>query len=403
MRALIKKSRASGTILAPTSKSMAHRLLIAAAMAEGTSVIRRITASDDTRATVSCLRALGADIREDGDTYTVVGRDMRAALPKGALNADESGSTLRFLIPVAALCGAEVSLVGAPQLMQRPLSVYEALFEQRGMKLTGENGVLTVKGPLEGGDFSVRGDVSSQFISGLLFALPTLECDSVIKILPPFESRSYVDLTVLTLKKFGVDVHFEDELTIRIPGRQKYVSGDFEVEGDYSAAAFIEALDLFGSSVCVTGLTEDSAQGDRIYREIFPTLKGTSPEIDISNCPDLAPILFVLASYLNGATIRSTARLKIKESDRAQVMAKELRKLGADIEVLENSVIIKKSVLHAPTEPLCGHNDHRVVMALAVLLTKFGGEIDGAEAVSKSYPDFFSDISSIGIDVTLVE
>lgn len=401
MNAVIKKSRAFGEIFAPTSKSMAHRLLIAAAMAEGTSVIHRVTPSADVLATVNCLKALGAKIETNGSDYTVIGCDMRKSCPTCALNANESGSTLRFLIPIAALCGAEVSFVGAPRLMQRPLEVYENLFAERGMSFEKDIDMLSVIGPIEPGTFSVRGDVSSQFISGLLFALPILESDSIIRILPPLESKSYIELTLIALRQFGINAYFEDGLTIRISGNQKYTSGSFFVEGDYSGAAFPDALNLFGSDVRVLGLDENSAQGDKIYKEIYPKLTVASPEIDISNCPDLAPILFTVAAYFNGATFLGTSRLKIKESDRAEVMATELRKFGADITVLENSVIIKKAELHAPIQMLCGHNDHRVVMSLAVLLTAFGGEIEGAEAVSKSYPDFFEDIKAIGIEVTL--
>ena len=401
MRALIKVGGAYGEIIAPPSKSMAHRFLIAAALAEGTSVIHGVTESQDVLATVRCLQALGAKIEVNGSDYTVVGCDIRKSLPAEALNCAESGSTLRFLIPLAALTGEEISFCGSARLMERPLDVYESIFEDRKMLFTRRNNTLLVKGTLTPGSYTVRGDVSSQFISGLLFALPLLTSESTIRVTTPTESKSYINLTVNALAQFGIRIYFENEFTIRIPGGQKYISGEFSVEGDYSAAAFIDALNLIGSNVRVLGLDNNSAQGDKIYNELYPKLLKSSPNIDISDCPDLAPILFTLASYFNGATFFGTSRLKIKESDRAAVMAEELRKFGADLSVYENSVIIKKAELHAPTATLCAHNDHRVVMALAILLTKFGGEIEGAEAINKSYPNFFSDIKKLGIEVAL--
>lgn len=403
MKAEIKPSCAFGKITVPTSKSVAHRLLICAALAEGVSVIKGITPCEDVLATVDCLSALGAKIDKSGDTYTVWGCDMKHTSPSGALRCRESGSTLRFLIPIVALSGARVELEGARSLLSRPLSVYEKIFKERDMLLERSDRSICVSGPLSSGEYTVRGDVSSQFITGLLFALPLASKDSVIRIIPPFESKSYIDLTVLALKKFGITVEFTDGLTIKIPGGQKYAATDFTVEGDYSGSAFLDALNLFGSEVEVLGLNTESAQGDRAYLSFYPQLTAGSPVIDIGNCPDLGPILFTIAAAYNGATFTGTARLKIKESDRASVMAKELRRFGAEIEVLDDSVIVKKCKLHSPNEPSWGHNDHRVVMSLSVLMTKYGGVIEGAEAVKKSYPDFFDDIKKAGIEVTLYD
>lgn len=403
MRAVIKPSTARGEIAAPTSKSVAHRMLIAAALSEEESVISGVTHSDDVLATVDCLRALGTVIEIDGDTFTVRGKDMKSTAPSCALYARESGSTLRFMIPIAALSGAKVLFTGSERLMSRPLSVYESIFKERELLLRKFEKFIIVDGPLPSGEYVIDGSVSSQFISGLLFALPLVSGDSVIKIIPPFASRSYVELTVDVLRKFGIIVQFEDELTITVPGEQSYKGLTDSVEGDYSGAAFPDAMNLFGSEVKISGLADDSKQGDKVYRTLFTLLKNGCPEIDIENCPDLAPVLFTVAAAHNGACFTSTARLKIKESDRAEAMATELRKFGADILVLENSVIIRKAELHAPSDVLSGHNDHRVVMSLAVLATVYGGEIDGAEAVSKSYPDFFDDIKNIGIEATLYD
>lgn len=403
MKASIKPSQARGDIFAPSSKSAAHRLIISASLSEDKSVISGITKSEDVLATADCLRALGAVIEEDGGTFTVQGCDMTKNAPNGILFCRESGSTLRFLIPIASLSGAKVTMTGSEKLLSRPLSVYEKIYAERELLLKKIGSLLFVDGPLPSGEYKIPGNVSSQFISGLLFALPLTKEDSVIKIIPPFASKPYVDMTVDTLKKFGISVNFIDELTIKIPGNQRYSGINTSVEGDYSGSAFLEALNLFGSEVTVLGLDDNSKQGDKVYRELYRLLKNGTPEIDIENCPDLAPILFTVAAAYNGATFKSTARLKIKESDRAEAMARELRKFGADIQVFEDSVVIKKAKLHSPEEELLGHNDHRVVMSLAVLATKYGGIINDAEAVKKSYPDFFRDMKRTGIEVMLYD
>jgi 3-phosphoshikimate 1-carboxyvinyltransferase len=226
-----------------------------------------------------------------------------------------------------------------------------------------------------------------------------LDGDSEITITPPFESRSYIDLTCLALKQFGVAAEFSDELTITVKGNQRYQASDVSVEGDYSGAAFCDAFNLLSGSVNVTGLIENSLQGDRVYKELYKELLKHDASIDVSNCPDLAPILFALAAALNGAEFTGTKRLKIKESDRAVAMKVELEKFGADVEIYENSVTVKKCTLHKPNQMLFGHNDHRIVMALSVLLSITGGEIEGAESVTKSFPDFFLKLKSLGINI----
>lgn len=403
MIAKIFPSSAHGTVNAPPSKSMAHRLLICAAMSDGVSTVRGISNCDDVSATVDCLTSLGAIIKADGDIYTVTGADMHTAAPGRVLMCHESGSTLRFIIPLAMISGNTVRLRGASSLMSRPMSVYEELFSEREASFCKNGDTVTVSGPLSAGEYIVRGDVSSQFITGLLFALPLLDGDSVIKILPPFESKSYIDLTLIALHKFGIDVSFSDELTICIKGNQRYKPCSVTVEGDYSGSAFTDALGIFSNGVQVLGLDENSFQGDRVYKDFYKELQAGTPTLNIENCPDLGPVLFALAAALNGAEFLGTARLKIKESDRAAVMAEELKKLGAKIEIFENSVTVKKSSLHAPSKPIYGHNDHRVVMSMAVLLSLFGGEIHGADAVKKSYPAFFDDIKKLGIKVELYD
>ena len=399
MNVKILKGTPEGRITAPPSKSMAHRLLICAAMANGTSRISGISDCEDVSATINCLRALGADIVENGDTVTVTGIDMTSATPTSTLNCRESGSTLRFFLPIALLSGKNTLFMGADGLMKRPMSVYEELCKKKGFIYNADGGSIAVRGPLTPGEYEVVGNISSQFISGLLFALPSLAKDSKIKIIPPIESKSYIDLTIEALALFGVTVKWADDTTLYIKGGQKYQPKNRSVEGDYSGAAFIDAFSLFNTGVEVDGLNPDSTQGDKVYKLLFDMIKKGVPTIHIGNCPDLGPILFAAAAAKHGAVFTGTKRLKIKESDRAAAMAEELSKFGVSVTVHEDKVVVYPINFHAPSVPLYGHNDHRIVMSLAILLTLTGGEIIGAEAVNKSYPSFFEDLRTLGIEV----
>lgn len=400
MKAKIKKSTAHGTVSAPTSKSMAHRLLICAALAKGQSIISGVTFSQDILATIDCLEKLGAKCKIEGDSVTVTGTHSPIMETSEVFDCRESGSTLRFISPLLLLSDKPQTLCGKGRLMSRSLEVYEDICKEDG--LTFENdGKLHLCGKLKSGFYTVRGDISSQFITGLLFALCLCEKKSKIKIIPPFESASYINMTLAAMEKFGVDVYVEDELTLVIDGSQSYKARNLAVEGDYSGSAFLEAFNSVGGNVTVTGLDEESLQGDKIYKKYFTLLSYGSPNLDVSDCPDLAPILMTLACAQNGAKLKGTRRLKIKESDRGVVMAQELRKFGADIELFENEIIVHKAKLHAPDTLLCGHNDHRIVMSLAVLCTLYGGVIDDAQAVSKSFPDFFQKIKQLSVEVEL--
>ena len=260
-----------------------------------------------------------------------------------------------------------------------------------------------MQGSLKGGTFPIPGDISSQFITGLLFALPLADRDSVIQITTPLESKSYISLTRQALRAFGVSAQWQDSRTLLIPGGQHYHAADMTVEGDYSGAAFYAAMNALGSDITVTGLSPDSLQGDRVYKQHFESLCAGCPEIDISDCPDLGPVLFAVAAAKNGAVFTGTRRLRLKESDRAAAMARELAAFGTRVTVEENSVTVMPEGFHPPERVLCGHNDHRIVMSLAVLLTLTGGEIDGAQAVRKSFPDFFEKLQMLGIDVKTQE
>ena len=399
----INKSTARGTISAPPSKSMAHRLLISAALSEGTSKISGISDCDDVEATIACMRSLGVSIEKKGSDVFVTGVNMLSASPSEPLFCNESGSTLRFILPIALLSGKTVMMRGREGLMRRPMEIYRSLCEKKGLVYLSDDESITVKGPLSGGEFSLPGNVSSQFISGLLFALPLASGNSKIKITPPVESRSYIEMTLAAIALFGIDASWEDDYTLSIKGGQSYSPRDVSVEGDYSGTAFPDALNLFGGSVDILGLNEESIQGDRVYKKYYEQLLNGTPTIHIGDCPDLGPILFAVAAAKHGGVFTGTRRLKIKESDRATAMADELKKFGVSVNVYDDKVVIYPAKFEKPSEKLFGHSDHRIVMALSVLLTLTGGEIEGAEAIKKSYPAFFDDLKTLGIEVTRYE
>ena len=399
MQIEIRPSKARGVMAAPPSKSAAHRLLLCAGLARGDSIVRRVADSQDMLATMDCLKALGAGVTRAGEDVHITGVDPARTAP-AVLPCRECGTTLRFFVPIALLSGQEITLTGSEKLMSRPMSVYEKLCADRGFRYEPSRDSLTVCGRLTPGEYTVPGNISSQFISGLAFALTQLEGDSVIRILPPVESRPYIDMTLDAFSAFGVTAAFSDGETIRIPGLQRFRPSDVTVEGDYSNAAFFDALTLLGGDVTVTGLKEDSLQGDRVYRRYFESMKNGTPTVDLSDCPDLGPVCMASAAALHGAVFTGTRRLRIKESDRCAAMAEELAKFGIETEVTEDTMTVKASGLRAPDMVISGHNDHRIVMAMAVLATLTGGRINGAQAVSKSLPDFFDRLKTLGIEVT---
>ena len=400
MNVLIRPGAARGTVAAPPSKSQAHRLLICAALADGESNVRGVDRSEDILATADCLAALGASLTWEGDDVRIRGCDPRKSGP-AVLRCRESGSTLRFMIPLCLLSGSDMRLEGSETLLSRPLSVYEDLCREQGLTLRRESTGLLAAGRLAPGEYSVPGGISSQFITGLLFALPLLPADSRIRLIPPVESRSYLSLTLQALHDAGVMVSWTDENTLLIPGNAVYRPLDTKVEGDYSNAAFFEALNCAGGNVTVTGLRPDSLQGDRVYRDFFPCLTAENAELDLADCPDLAPVLFAAAALGRGASFTGTRRLRFKESDRGAAMAQELAKFGVLLTLEENRIIVPAAPLRAPSEPLDSHNDHRIAMALSLLCTRTGGEIRGAEAVRKSFPDYWDRLRSLGIEIEI--
>lgn len=403
MKIRINEGKAKGIVKAPPSKSMAHRLLICAGLSKGTCIVHGIVRSKDVEATMDCLRAVGVKLEEAEGSIRVTGADIKNASAGKILDCGESGSTLRFFVPLCLISGANAVLRGSKRLMERPLGIYKTMCEDRGLLFSQDETSLMVKGPLKSGNFKLAGNISSQFISGLLFALPLLDGDSVVTITPPIESRSYINMTISALALFGVEASWQDEKTIYIKGNQEYKCSEAWVEGDYSNAAFFEALNVFGGDVKIDNLPENSIQGDRVYGKMFDQLKKGTPALDISDCPDLAPILFAVAAAKNGGVFSGTRRLKIKESSRAEVMTEELAKFGVSSSVYDDEVIIYPIEFKKPSGELDGHNDHRIVMAEAILLTLTGGVIDGAEAVTKSFPDFFEKLKSLGIEVKEIE
>lgn len=423
MKVKISPSKLKETqIQIPPSKSMAHRAIICAALADGISRITHIDYSVDILTTLEAMRQLGAKITKFDHEVEIQGIASFEQCNEAFVECNESGSTLRFLIPIFSLTGKRITFSGSERLLQRPQDIYAAMFQEQGLTLEQAKNNIVIEGSLKAQTYEVKGDVSSQFISGLCFSLPLLKQDSMIKILPPFESRSYVDLTLQMMKSYGVHVEFKDEFTIVIPGNQKYHATDMRVEADFSQCAFYAALGALQGPLDAVGLNSDSFQGDKQilpilrdmgcvieqvpdgYRFHQSPLKGCC--IDLNNCPDLGPILTVLASYASGSTtIINAGRLRIKESDRIAAMESELRKLGVDIQSTEDTIEIQGPSLWKSHEILSGHNDHRIVMALAIgaTLAKQPCVIDDAQAIKKSYPRFFEDLKSLGIEVEVLD
>ena len=394
MKINIIPSELAGSVKAPPSKSYAHRYLIAAALAEGESTVEGVEMSGDIASTEACLSALGASLIRRGDRITVYGGGKlkeNAVFPCG-----ESASTLRFLLPLALLHENRAVFSAEPRLLERGIGVYEKLFAEKGVKVEKTPSAITVKGRLCPGDYRVAGNVSSQYISGLLFTLPLLDGESRLTVLPPVESKPYIGMTLDVLYKAGIEIRKESGNCFRIPGGQRYHPIREKTEGDWSGAAVFYALNDLGHKINVTGLSENSLQGDRAIVSLLCALKKPSPVIELADTPDLAPILFAAAAAGNGAVFTGTGRLKLKESDRAAVMAEELAKCGVKVKMEENRMTVFGGTLCKPKETLSSHHDHRIAMALSILLTKVGGEIQGTEAVGKSWPGYWDALCALG-------
>lgn len=417
----IKSSIAKGIVKAPPSKSMAHRYIICAGLCDKVSTISNVDYSEDIKATIDCIKALGAKVDVGESFVSIDGRET--VIQKILKNANEttasdksdmsdkqdiseidflcreSGSTMRFFMGIAMTLPVTANFYGSETLRNRPFGIYESILNSADNCFFKRlDGKISIKGGLKENDFKIPGNISSQFVTGLLFALSLKKEGGSIALIPPVESRSYIDMTIQAMREFGIDVKWEGENKLKVEADQTYTSKDIEVEGDYSNAAFLDAFNYIGGEVKVEGLNAESLQGDKVYKECFEKLKAEKATIDIADCPDLGPVLFAVAAANHGGVFTSTARLKIKESDRGSVMCEELAKFGIKTHMEENSIEIGNG-LKAPGEAICGHNDHRIVMSLSLLLSLTGGTITEAEAVRKSYPGFFDDIQKLGIVV----
>lgn len=397
----IKPSSLKGTLQIPASKSCAHRTIICAALADGVSNLSGITMSKDIEATIASMTALGASFEINGKTIVVKG--INGSISRTAdIDCNESGSTLRFIIPIAAALGAEAEFHGRGRLPQRPIDIYTRELTKHGITFDYDNTMpFTISGRLTSGTYEIEGNVSSQFITGLLFALPLLDGDSEIILTSHLESRPYVDITIDTLKRFGISI-LETENGFKVKGGQKYTPHSEQVEGDYSQAAFFYTANALGSNVDILNLNEDSVQGDKAIVDIIKTAVSNGVisgfNADCSDIPDLVPILSVLGAYGNSSSVIFNAeRLRIKESDRLAACADMLNALGGNVTVTSDGLKIQPTGgLHGGTVDSFG--DHRIVMAAAIAALCCDGEviIRGAEAAEKSYPHFFEDYTMLG-------
>jgi 3-phosphoshikimate 1-carboxyvinyltransferase len=403
----------SGTVNVPPSKSDVHRAIICAAMANGVSRISPVALSNDIKATIGCIKALGADAVLENNVLTVDGTNMyknKTAL----LDCGESGSTLRFFIPIAAVGNVNATFVGKGKLPQRPIGIFTEALPKAGTTCKTEGGLpLEIKGQLKSGIFEIPGNVSSQFITGLLLALPILEGDSEIVLTSPLESVGYIAMTIRTMKQFGVNID-TTENGWHIKGGQTYKSCNYTTDGDWSQAAFFMVLGAIGGKVTVKGVAKDSTQGDKKCAEILAEFgaKVTQRDnevtvekgdlkaitIDASQIPDLVPVLSVCAAFAEGTTkIINAERLRIKECDRLKATAELLNNLGGKAKELSDGLEIT-GVSSLKGGNVNGYNDHRIVMSAAVCAARSDEDITAtfAMSINKSYPDFYIDYNSIG-------
>ena len=398
---VIRPGTLKGAVTPPPSKSQLHRLILCAALTEGTTTLSNTALSQDIRATLRCMEALGAAWSLEGDALSVTGADTVGpagqALPR--LDCGESGSTLRFLIPVALALAGGGEFTGQGRLMERPQRPYFHLFEEKGIPYSLKDGVLTVRGRLAAGEYRLPGDVSSQFLTGLLFALPLVEGDSEIVLTTPLESRDYVSMTLEALGDCGVEVTKQGD-RFRVPGGQHYRAVSRAVEADWSQAAFWYAANFLGSQVDIRGLEPRSAQGDiRVASYYWKLARPGDAALDVSQCPDLVPPLAAMAAVRRGVCrLTNAARLRMKESDRLRTVTQTLTALGARVEEGPDSLTVYGlEALEGGAEvDCCG--DHRIAMMAAVAATacKKPVTLTGAECVSKSYPNFWEDYRMLG-------
>lgn len=401
----------------PPSKSIAHRVIICASLANKESRIDNIEYSDDINVTIAAMRKMGAKIQTFDKYLIIKGIDNQINFDSKEVFVNQSASTLRFLIPLFALNNRNTIFIGKKDLFKRPIEVYKKIFNQQGLMFKLEENYLSIHGVLQPDIFHVVGNVSSQFISGLLFALPLLNKDSKIIIDGKVESSPYINMTIAVLKEYNIDIKI-NENEIYIKGNQKYIAKDYQVEGDYSQFAFFAVLGALNNGIKCLNLKHNSIQGDRVIVDILKKLNVKVTEIengylieksnigsgsfDISNAIDLAPILCVLGMYSEGTIYLTNAhRLEYKESNRKENMVLELSKLKADIISTDDSISIQGRQIYDCNEELDPHNDHRIFMALviAALTLERNVIIKDAQCMNKSFPTFIQKLKSIGANI----
>lgn len=404
----IFKSKLNGKIKLCPSKSYTHRQLIASMLSKNETIVSNVDMSDDIKATLSCIKSYVRDFTIENDKVIFKKTDgIKNKLKEKnniCFNANESGSTLRFFFPLALQKFQNATFFGSSKLIERGINIYEQILPN--INVVKEEKKIIAIGSINPGNFNIQGNISSQYITGLLYTLPLLQNDSEINIVGDLESKNYILMTLDVLNKSNIQIDIGNQniydknavlTNFKIKKMQEYDTKDAIIEADYSNAAFIDAFNYFDNNIVLDGLKEDSIQGDKIYKEYFEILNKKYETIDISNCIDLGPVLMAFATLKNGVHITGSRRLKLKESDRANAMACELKKFGAKVCVEENDIYIEKTNLHSQNEMLLSHNDHRIVMSLSLFSNLFDIEIEGEKAINKSYPSFFSDLMKIGL------
>ncbi|RBP64409.1 3-phosphoshikimate 1-carboxyvinyltransferase [Alkalibaculum bacchi] len=415
----ILPTRLNGSVVVPPSKSLSHRAIICACLADGESIIDNLILSEDILMTIEAMRQLGANIEiveNDNKTYKVNIKKEKNKVSKAVIDCKESGSTLRFIIPIAMMLSDESTFIGTRRLGERPLDVYYKIFQEQNIEYTTTKGVLPliVKGKLKAGQYNISGSVSSQFVSGLLFALSLQEEDSIINIVDNTESIGYIDLTIDMMKKYGMKIENEGYKRFIVKGGLKYTPLDYRVESDYSQGAFFLVGKSIGNSIECMGLYENSLQGDKEILSIierYDSVDKKSKEskegslekeivIDVSQIPDLVPIMTVLGALKPNVTTKiiNGQRLRIKESDRLKAISTEMNKIGATVKELEDGLVIKGKETLKGGAIVSSWNDHRIAMALAIAATKciYPIELEEYASVKKSYPGFWEDYVKLG-------
>ncbi len=416
----IKPTLLTGNVIVPPSKSIAHRAIIAASLSDGASLVENINFSDDLIATIEGMKALGAEITDSKSSLRIKGiaiKNIKSNDNTILINCKESGSTLRFLVPIAVAIGGSFRFKGKGNLGKRPISPYLGIFNNQNINYSNNSDDmdLLISGKLQPGVFKVPGNLSSQFITGLLFALPLLKSESKIIVTSFLESKAYVDLTLKILYDFGIDIENYNYESFYIKGNQEFKSWNYRVESDYSQAAFFLCAAAIGDEITLQGLNIDSLQGDKEIISLLIKMGvnisrnlnhiKASPKVlngitaDASEIPDIIPILAATACLAKGTTIiKNAGRLRIKECDRLSATVNELKKLGADIKVMGDNMHINGVEGFKGGCEVQSHGDHRMAMMLAVIAQrcKEAIVINGYECVSKSYPDFFRDYKALG-------